>query len=746
MASKLSLFLAELKRRGCLRTAGLYAIAAWAVIEVSATVLPYLLLPDWLVTLIVVLALVGFPISVVLSWFFDVIPESMGTQPLDPQSGRPERETVQKNSTWRRMLPASLTSIALLLAGLGLFFFLFVPSVAESFQERDWLLVTAFENETGDSAFDGSIRTALTTSLRQSGFMNVVSMERTTDALRELGLVQLRGLSAEDQRRLAAALRARAILIGQIGLRPSGYGIVARILDAETGRPIIRPLSIEAPNRESVLVALDLLARGIREGLGEHPGDVEAASMEIPMITTGSLDALRDLTAAQEADTGEESIRLLQLAVEKDSAFAMAHAKLGMNYYIHNNRPDGDRHFNLALSLQERLTERERLYISALAQEFRGDYAGAIVSHRVYLRKYEDDAAVWFRLGFALFRDDRCAESIEAFAEYLRFEPDEGNAHVNVAICQERLGEIPLAIESFQRALELSTSLKTDWTVNHDYGALLMRAGRTDSARAHFGLMLEESRGKRARGHRSLGLLSMYEGKYREASEMLQEAAEYNRVTDATLSEVRDLAFLASAYHRLADSTSLRETLKMLWRLLHASYLEPYFLSVIGQRFAQVGMVERAREVLSLLQGRTNEGNLSDAAAENLLRGEILLAEGRLEEAVSALSLAVKQRRDALHLEPLARAYRTFGASSRATEFYLQAVEDRSSLGWEAQEPWISAHYGLAQLYEEGGDTEKAGQYYSFLSDLWAGSPDDFPLRREVEARIEALLASEAGE
>jgi tetratricopeptide (TPR) repeat protein len=742
VASKFSLFLAELKRRGCVRTAGLYAISAWAVIEVSATVMPYLLLPDWLVTLVVVLALVGFPISVVFSWFFDLIPESVGNQRASPGEEAPEKKRAQPDRRWHRLLPASLTSIPVVLAGIGFFFFFFVPSVAESFQERDWLLVTEFLNETGYSAFDGSIRAALTTSLRQSGFVNTVSMERVSDAIREEGFNQPKDLTEQDWLQVAENLEARAILVGRIEQKNDGYGVSARLLDAGTGNPIRRSLSIRAPLKENVLVALDLLAQAIRRGLGESPGEVEVGSLDLPMITTASLEALRDYVAAHETESYEETISLLELALEKDSAFALAHAQLGMNHYIHNNRPDGDRHFDAALSLRDRLTERERLYIAALAQEFRGDYEGAVVSHRVYLRKYVDDATVWFRLGYALFLANQCEEAIEAFENYLRLDHDEPNAYVNIATCQDQLGDVEPAIDSYRRAFDLSPDLRTDWNINGEYGFLLLSAGEPDSARAHFGLMLEESRGKRARAHRSLGLLSMYEGNYREASAFFKEAAEYDRVSGFELSEVRDLGFLASSSDRLDDSDSLREAFNRIWELLPRTYIEPFFLAVVGQRFAQKGMLDRARETLSLLEGRVNEGSLSDAAAENLLRGEIALAEGNPNAAISTLSLAAKQRPDALHIEPLARAYRLSGQTTESIRYYWQTVEDMSHVGWESQEAWVSAHYWLARLYEEADDVERAVQHYRTLTDLWTRSGGAFTLRRDVETRLEGLLSA----
>lgn len=65
-------FLAELKRRRVFRVAGVYAVVAWVVVQVAVTVMPVLEMPEWTTQLIVVLALLGFPVVLALGWAFDV--------------------------------------------------------------------------------------------------------------------------------------------------------------------------------------------------------------------------------------------------------------------------------------------------------------------------------------------------------------------------------------------------------------------------------------------------------------------------------------------------------------------------------------------------------------------------------------------------------------------------------------------------------------------------------------------------
>ena len=66
--------LAELKRRRVVRVAVVYAIAGWVVIEVASTMLPGLHLPEWTVTLVIALVVLGFPIAFLMGWMFDIGP------------------------------------------------------------------------------------------------------------------------------------------------------------------------------------------------------------------------------------------------------------------------------------------------------------------------------------------------------------------------------------------------------------------------------------------------------------------------------------------------------------------------------------------------------------------------------------------------------------------------------------------------------------------------------------------------
>ena len=72
--SRRSRFLAELKRRKVLTTGAGYAIVAWFLLQFGEVTFEPLHLPGWALTLLVVLVIAGFPVVLILAWFFDLTP------------------------------------------------------------------------------------------------------------------------------------------------------------------------------------------------------------------------------------------------------------------------------------------------------------------------------------------------------------------------------------------------------------------------------------------------------------------------------------------------------------------------------------------------------------------------------------------------------------------------------------------------------------------------------------------------
>ncbi|MGB5212009.1 MAG: hypothetical protein WBN31_09850 [Gammaproteobacteria bacterium] len=75
----------ELKRRNVFRVAVLYGIVAWVLIQIVDVVMPRLGIPEWGVTLVIVLLAIGLPIALIFAWAFELTPDGIKrTREVDP--------------------------------------------------------------------------------------------------------------------------------------------------------------------------------------------------------------------------------------------------------------------------------------------------------------------------------------------------------------------------------------------------------------------------------------------------------------------------------------------------------------------------------------------------------------------------------------------------------------------------------------------------------------------------------------
>jgi hypothetical protein len=100
-------FWEELRRRKVIRVAVVYAVIAWAAVEAASVLFPSLLLPEWSLRLLVVMALIGFPVAVGLAWAFEVRPERSPEAapvpaPASPVKGGPPEDEPRLEG-WKRI-------------------------------------------------------------------------------------------------------------------------------------------------------------------------------------------------------------------------------------------------------------------------------------------------------------------------------------------------------------------------------------------------------------------------------------------------------------------------------------------------------------------------------------------------------------------------------------------------------------------------------------------------------------------
>jgi TolB-like protein/Tfp pilus assembly protein PilF len=80
--------LARLKERNVIRVAGVYAVSGYAVFQIANSLLPALTLPRWIVTVVAVLFLLGFPVAILLAYAYEWTSEGLRRTPAGSTSNK----------------------------------------------------------------------------------------------------------------------------------------------------------------------------------------------------------------------------------------------------------------------------------------------------------------------------------------------------------------------------------------------------------------------------------------------------------------------------------------------------------------------------------------------------------------------------------------------------------------------------------------------------------------------------------
>jgi serine/threonine-protein kinase len=112
-SNRFSRFLMELKRRKTDRVLVMYAAAAFVILQLADILIGGLSLPDWVMTLIIIIVATGFPVAAIFSWFFDIT--SGGIEKTKPLDVKRKNKLEAQVRTWKETTMISLIVIIALI-------------------------------------------------------------------------------------------------------------------------------------------------------------------------------------------------------------------------------------------------------------------------------------------------------------------------------------------------------------------------------------------------------------------------------------------------------------------------------------------------------------------------------------------------------------------------------------------------------------------------------------------------------
>ncbi|MFK8054404.1 MAG: tetratricopeptide repeat protein, partial [Woeseiaceae bacterium] len=338
-------FYRQLKLRGVVRAAIAYAVGAWALVEFSGVLADAFSAPDWLMPVLIGLVIVGLPIVLAFSWFFDITPDGIRrTQTV---------EEVVPNAVFDRRV--TFVVISLLLAALLLSVygnFRQAPEPPESMS----ILIADFENEAGNELFSGIIEESLRVGLEVAPFVSTFSRKRAADIAGVGGALPLEAAG------IVALREGINIAIGGTISRDGGELIVSASGFAPGDSTERFTVIKRAKTDADILNVVAQIAKALRLELGDTQKPIGAGEAE--SFVVANLEAASEYLKAQDLQFSrklEEAVVHYEKAIEFDPKFARAYAGLALTELYLGRTESASKHWELALAGLNTLTERGQL-------------------------------------------------------------------------------------------------------------------------------------------------------------------------------------------------------------------------------------------------------------------------------------------------------------------------------------------------------------------------------------------------
>src|SRR6059058_1400063 len=652
----------------------------------------------------------------------------------------------RQGKLWKVVVP--LLAVVLLVAG-GLYY---RSHQSKRLTEKDTIVLTDFANSTGDAVFDDTLKTALSVSLRQSPFLNVLSDIEVAKALKLMARPADTRLTPDIARELCLRARSKAYLAGAIGSLGSEYVLKLKAVSCQKG-DLLAEEQVTAASKEKVLDALGKAATKLRSGLGESLATVQRFDVPLEQATTSSLEALKAYSLGQKAASergAAESLPYDQRAIELDPNFAMAYGAVGVHYYNLGEPARAGEYLAKAFQLREHASEREKLAITDdYYSSVTGELDKAAQTYQEEIASYPRDYRAYLNLGNVYGEQGQHEKAREANRQSLDLAPDNGLPY---AVLVNSLLALQLFDEARQTIQQAKARKLDNVILRNDLYALGFLG-------ADFPAMEELQHWFTGKPEENDGLAlasdtEAYAGHLRKARELTQRAIDSAIRADSKETGAIWQGIAAQREAAFGNATDAKREAAQGLRLYPASRAVEVEATLA---FAMVGDAARAEPLAQDLNKRFPLDTQMQSLWLPAIRAQLALNRNNPAGAISALQAA-----SAIELGQIAfvanlsclypayirgEAYLAAGQGSAAAAEFSRIL-DHSGIVWNC---WTGAlaHLGLARANalqartSQGADADAArvralAAYKDFLA-LWKDADPDIPILKEAKAEYAKL-------
>jgi serine/threonine protein kinase/tetratricopeptide (TPR) repeat protein len=367
-------------------------------------------------------------------------------------TGAVARPVERSSSKYVGYLLAVLICAGLIAGGLY-----YRPHRAKPLTDKDTIVLADFDNKTGDAVFDDTLKTALSVSLNQSPFLNVLSDNKVAATVKLMTRPLDTKLTPDVAREVCQRAGSRAYIAGSIVSLGSQYVLGLKAVNCESGNTLAEE-QVTAAAKEKVLDALGEAASKLRGELGESLATVQKLDAPLEQASTSSLEALQAYSLGRRAaaEKGEtDAVPYFQRAIELDPNFALGYLAVGDEYYSMNEVGRASEYLTKAFQLQGNASERERLKITAQYYHLiAGDLEKAARVYQEWIASYPRDAGAHDSLADIYTSQGRYDKAVQEDHESIELNSGSGYVYSNLAFTQLALQRIDEAVQTIRQARE----------------------------------------------------------------------------------------------------------------------------------------------------------------------------------------------------------------------------------------------------------------------------------------------------
>ncbi len=651
-------------------------------------------------------------------------------QPVRPGGSRPRH---------RRTLWIAAAILCLVFAGSGLLYLKHRPRQPGLISNIS-ILVTDFQNRTGDPVFDQTPHELISTALSESRQVLIFPSSRLPEVLRRMQKPPTVTIDETIGTEICAREGLHSVVSGAISRLGSSYLILVRV--SNCNGELIASTEKEFSRPEQLPSVVDEIAPVIRRGLGESRTAIQQASQPLALVTSSSLEAIKLYSLGKrQLYLGDRrgAVSFFTKAVELDDYFTMAHEYLGVAYDGLGDRARAEKEYSRAVELAGRATEREREKTLGDSLLFATDFEGAISHYRVLATLSPEDPAVHLNLAECYRRQFRFESALSEAKRAVDLQPSPG-PRVNLATYYFLSGDS-------QRAMDLAKVVLQDRPDNaramYLVGSSYLAIGKTTEASGVWRQMLVLGADAASKARAVMSDVAQAQDNVREAISQL----EYSVAADAGMGNAYEMSrkqiLLAELYRASGDRQALMRSLRQIQEPVATDQI---FL--LGRTYARCGYVGDAQRQLYRLNQSANKTPTLNSFSD-MLRSEIAAAEGHFAASVESAKLGVQHFNSPMAIETLARAFELAGDRENAAQQYeIMLARSNERLFDGIDSPALSAvvgtHYRLGILYQALGKNELArAQFNSFLN-YADGTEHAGPSYEDARKRINQLSAKSA--